>query len=92
MFLNNFLINLSKKLNNFINFFSNHYFFNFFKKINYFFDLFGTFLSSILNYVFLFLFLLLLLLHFNGIFFDISNFIYLFISDDSGSNFDLFED
>jgi len=92
LFLSNFFINLNKKLNSFINFFSNSYFINFFKKINSFFDWFGTTLSNLFNYVFLFFLVLLFLLYFNGSFFDISNFILLFLSNDNGLNFDFFED
>lgn len=91
MFLNNFFINLNKKLNNFINFFSNNYFINFFKKINSFFDWFANTLSNLLNYVIFFFLVLLFLLYFNGSFFDISNFITLFLSNDNGFNFDFFE-
>ena len=83
MFLNNFFINLNKKLNNFI---------NFFKKINLFFDWLGTTLSNLFNYIFVFFLVLLFLLYFNGSFFDVSNFILLFLSNDNGLNFDFFED
>lgn len=90
MFLNNFFTNLTKKLNNFVNFF-NSSFISFFKKINsYFFVLFNI-LGSLSHYFILFFLILLFFLYFSGSFFDISNLITILLSNDTGNNLHFFE-
>lgn len=64
---------------------------NFFKKINFIFEWLGNLISNLFNYILIFFLVLLFFLYFNGSFFDVSNFISIFLINDLGYNFDLFE-
>lgn len=81
-----------KRLNTYLALFlSNNYLTYFYKKINSLFEIIGTFISVFFNYLIIVLSFLLFILYFNGSFFDISNFLSIFLKNDFGFSFEFLE-